>query len=82
MMSLTILYEIIADFRLMFLWDVQAFSLQEQIDHKVAYIQQHLSGAGRGPVAIIGHSIGDLRIPRRLSGAAYDVPMIASMSHW
>lgn len=37
----------------------QAFSLGEQIDHKVAYIQQHLSGVQSAPIAIIGHSIGE-----------------------
>ncbi|KAL0034922.1 hypothetical protein WJX79_000653 [Trebouxia sp. C0005] len=36
----------------------QAFSLGEQIEHKVAYIQQHLSGVQSAPIAIIGHSIG------------------------
>ena len=38
---------------------IQAFSLGEQIEHKVAYIQQHLSGVQSAPVAIIGHSIGE-----------------------
>ena len=38
---------------------VQAFSLGEQIEHKVAYIQQHLSGVQSAPIAIIGHSIGE-----------------------
>ena len=37
----------------------QAFSLGEQIDHKVAFIQQHLSGMQSAPIAIIGHSIGE-----------------------
>lgn len=35
----------------------QAFSLQEQINHKVAYIYQHMSQ--QQPIAIIGHSIGE-----------------------
>lgn len=37
----------------------QAFSLQEQIYHKVAYVQQHMSAQPSAPIAIIGHSIGN-----------------------
>ena len=37
----------------------QAFSLDEQISHKVAYVQQHMSGQRSAPIAIIGHSIGE-----------------------
>ena len=37
----------------------QAFSLEEQINHKVAYIQQHMS---QQPIAIIGHSIGENKL--------------------
>lgn len=39
----------------------QAFSLQEQIYHKVAYVQQHMSAQPSAPIAIIGHSIGNER---------------------
>lgn len=36
----------------------QAFSLKEQIHHKVAYVQQHMTAQPDAPIAIIGHSIG------------------------
>ena len=36
----------------------QAFSLQEQICHKVAYVRQHMTAQPDAPIAIIGHSIG------------------------
>lgn len=37
----------------------QVFSLQQQIQHKVSFVQQHLwKGKDRIPLAIVGHSIG------------------------
>ena len=36
----------------------QVFSLQEQIHHKIAYVQQHMKAQPDAPIAIIGHSIG------------------------
>ena len=43
--------------------DVQAFDLQEQIQHKIAYVQQHMSAQQSAPLAIIGHSIGEEPVP-------------------
>ena len=42
---------------------MQAFSLQEQISHKVAYVMEHLSGTQAAPIVLIGHSIGMADIP-------------------
>ncbi|EFN59441.1 hypothetical protein CHLNCDRAFT_137997 [Chlorella variabilis] len=36
----------------------RVFSLEEQIQHKVALLRQHFVGAGRPPLVILGHSIG------------------------
>lgn len=39
----------------------RVFSLEEQIQHKVALLRQHFVGAGRPPLVILGHSIGGWR---------------------
>ncbi|KAL3132467.1 hypothetical protein ABBQ32_009017 [Trebouxia sp. C0010 RCD-2024] len=58
----------------------KAFSLQEQIDHKVAYIYQHMSQ--QQPIAIIGHSIGAymaLKVVKRLQAVTSASPDIAKV---
>jgi hypothetical protein len=36
----------------------KVFSLQQQIEHKLAFLEEHVAVSGHVPVVLIGHSIG------------------------
>lgn len=47
------------------------FSLEQQIEHKVALLKEHFVAPGRPPVIILGHSIGALAGVRLLGNAGW-----------
>ena len=45
------------------LTDGRIFNLQQQIEHKLAFLKEHVLTSGHVPCVLIGHSIGVRPVP-------------------
>jgi len=55
--------------------------LKDQIQHKAAFIREHMLVPGRPPAIILGHSIGEVTLPFCLRASSLKPRVHKAMTH-